>query len=269
MLRFGISLKKSFGNVWDSNLLDKLSSAGVKTIEIEAGLFMGDEGKENSRRACEWQKSNVPVISSLHIPFHGVDISHLSEDHRYVSVKNAIDSIEACHRIGAGVVVLHGSAEPIPGNERASRIQACRRSLDELCTAAQHRHIKIALELLPRTCLGNTVEELRIMCNGYPEDVLGFCLDVNHLMDRYATLPLVIRDLGKSIYAIHLSDYNGIDEQHWMPGKGVISWPGVIRTLNEIGYDGPFNYECGAESAVIEQKVNEFKENYKWLMSCS
>ena len=39
---------------------------------------------------------------------------------------------------------------------------------------------------------------------------------------------------------LHVSDFDGVDERHWMPGKGIVDWNDVIAALVEVGYEGPF-----------------------------
>jgi hypothetical protein len=41
-------------------------------------------------------------------------------------------------------------------------------------------------------------------------------------MDRYRDLAHTVRQLGDSLSTLHLSDYDGIDEKHELPGKGVL-----------------------------------------------
>jgi hypothetical protein len=46
------------------------------------------------------------------------------------------------------------------------------------------------------------------------------------------------QDPGRNIISLHISDDDGIDERHWYPGNGVLSW-------NEITEAGKIaeNYE--------------------------
>jgi len=47
------------------------------------------------------------------------------------------------------------------------------------------------------------------------------------------------------IITTHLSDYDGEDEKHWMPGAGVVPWKQVYDTLTAAGYEGPWLFELG------------------------
>ena len=81
-----------------------------------------------------------------------------------------------------------------------------------------------------------------------------------------------IRKLGSRIVTIHVSDYDLLDEKHWLPGEGKADWKGIITTLREIGYKGPWLYELEFDlppSATINRRLlttEDFRENYDTLM---
>jgi sugar phosphate isomerase/epimerase len=54
-----------------------------------------------------------------------------------------------------------------------------------------------------------------------------------------------MHDIGNKIIATHISDYDFVNERHWLPGEGKVDWQEVIAILTEIGYDGPWLYEMG------------------------
>ena len=123
----------------------------------------------------------------------------------------------------------------------------------------------MTVELLPRTCLGNTVSELAELLDGQDTETLGVCLDSNHAMDRWRDLPDYIRELGDRLWTLHISDYDGVDEKHQMPGEGVVEWGRFASALRDIDYDGPFNYETVAPGETFSQRVENLEENFRWL----
>ena len=122
---------------------------------------------------------------------------------------------------------------------------------------------KLALELLPRTCLGNTAAELLAILDGFGDE-FGVCLDVNHLMGRIRELPDETRLLGDRLLSLHISDYDGVDECHFMPGTQNIDWPPFIKALTDIGYDGVFNYEMRLKGSPAD-RVRDTIANFKTL----
>ena len=72
---------------------------------------------------------------------------------------------------------------------------------------------------------------------------LRSCFDTNHLLQED---PLVfIEALKEKIVTLHVSDYDFINERHWLPGDGLLDWKAVMKKLDEIGYRGVFMYETG------------------------
>ena len=52
-----------------------------------------------------------------------------------------------------------------------------------------------------------------------------------------------MKALATNVVTTHLSDYDGVDERHWLPGMGIVPWKDVVKTLMENGYRGPFLFE--------------------------
>ncbi len=49
--------------------------------------------------------------------------------------------------------------------------------------------------------------------------------------------------LAPRVIQTHLSDYDGIDERHWLPGKGIVPFGLVADSLQQAGYRGPYLFE--------------------------
>lgn len=179
-------------------------------------------------------------VWSVHLPFGtGWDIAHWLESERdavCTSLKRVID-------LTAGwkprVYVLHGCLEPVSDAERPVRIARSIRSLKELDAYAAQYGARVALENLPRSCLANCSLETRAMAQAAND--VPICFDVNHLLgEDHAAF---IDALAERVITTHLSDYDGIDERHWLPGAGIVPWKLVVERLMASGYRGPFLFE--------------------------
>ena len=51
--------------------------------------------------------------------------------------------------------------------------------------------------------------------------------------------------LADKIVTVHISDYDFINERHWLPGEGKLNWQAILNALKEIGYRGVWLYEIG------------------------
>ncbi|MEG0767209.1 MAG: sugar phosphate isomerase/epimerase family protein [Clostridia bacterium] len=174
-------------------------------------------------------------VWSCHIPFGTTwDISDplVASD----AVRRMRAVLDVCEALGIPIAVVHASYEPIR-EARAQRLAQCAQSLRALARPG----IRLAVETLPRTCLGNRSEELLSLLSDIP--YVDACVDVNHSHQEYAVKTL--RTLKDRLLTLHISDDDGLDEKHWYPGEGVREWAYILHTLEEIDYTGAFMYEVG------------------------
>ncbi|WP_242069464.1 sugar phosphate isomerase/epimerase family protein [Paenibacillus dendritiformis] len=138
------------------------------------------------------------------------------------------------------MAVIHPSFEPIPDEQRERRLRLAAASVRELSERAHLRGLKLAVEDLPRSCLGRNSAEIAALIDGAPHAVV--CFDTNHLLTEKPEA--FIRSFGNRIATLHLSDYDGVDERHWLPGRGIVNWAEVLQALMDSGYGGPFMFEA-------------------------
>jgi sugar phosphate isomerase/epimerase len=183
---------------------------------------------------------------SVHAPFDGCDLSCLDEAHRRHSVDSAIRALDLAGELGVGIVVVHASGEPVEDGERQRRLVQFVRSLNELLKRASQRGLVVAAETLPRSCLANRVAELLWLAETVDGD-LRVCYDVNHVT-LYEDVTESLRALGSRLVTVHISDHDGVNERHWIPGRGVVDWPRFVAGLDEIGYTGCLMHEAADSS---------------------
>ncbi len=178
-------------------------------------------------------------VWSVHLPFGGGwDVAHYDEAERDAVVESTKKIIELTAKWHPRVYVLHGCLEPVAPEQRPVRIARSIQSMRELDEFAAKFGARIALEDLPRSCLANSSVETRAMALAANVPI---CFDVNHLLGDSHTDFLAA--LATNCVTTHLSDYDGIDERHWLPGEGIVPWKEVFVGLMEAGYRGPFLFE--------------------------
>jgi len=249
-------------------VLHALVSSSMDHVEIGYVSYCDDpEWAGAVRKKLDASPVN---INSVHALFsHEVDISRLDDGGQEFAIQEVGKAIVMAKRLGAGIVVLHGSAEPIEDDERLKRIAQSISSLKILSEQAHASGIRLALEFLPRTCLGNTADELQAMLADISPERAGFCLDANHPADP-EQLPAIVKQLGERIITLHISDYDGIDERHWMPFRGVVKWDALANALRSIGYSGAFIYETQPEEGdTMEEKLEIIQSNFQRILKAA
>jgi len=239
MLKIGMS---SCGFELNEKSFIKLNEAGVENIEIS--LPYGKTPELNFKKVKTLADKYGVNIWSYHLPFgdcRTADIASLDEEIRTKTVEYWSELIKKGSEIGINKFVAHPSSEPKSEDTetRKREKEQAKRSLCELATAAEENGGVIAVENLPRTCLGRTTEEILELVSADPR--LRICFDTNHALieDLYE----FCERIADRIITVHVSDYDRINERHWLPGEGTTDWHRLYKALTENGYNGVWMYE--------------------------
>ncbi len=154
-------------------------------------------------------------------------------------------AIQASALLGAEATLISiGHSGGLPAAQRLARLS---RSLHELSEEAQRTGQTLLLEnLTPMESDGyTTLEEYRRLLEE----------DLPRLENLHAMCDVVVpfvqgedpvqyaRRLGDGMRHLHLTDSNGVDESHIMPGDGIMDLRGVLRGFRDAGYDGTVTIE--------------------------
>jgi sugar phosphate isomerase/epimerase len=200
-------------------------------------------------------------VWSIHLPFsRTLDISVLDDAQREKNVKSIAKMIELSAIFKPSRLVLHPSSEPIADSIREQRIANCIESISILRKYAEKTGAQLCMENLPRTCLGNTPEELLRIIADYPE--VGICFDTNHYLQG---APLhFVQVAGHRITTLHVSDYDG-DERHWIPGDGNIQWGELLYAIRKAGYNGVFMFEVTKDRENKPVSPKQLAESFRMI----
>lgn len=242
MYRIGLS---SCGFDLTEENFRKLEKSGIEAIEIS--LPWAQHDAICYQDLAEFSQRYHIDLWSYHLPFSSrmkIDISSADPEVRAKVVALHTKLIQKAAEIGIQRFVIHPSGEPIADIERSDRMQYAMESLDTLAETAHQCQAVLAVEDLPRTCLGNTAEEMLKLLGA--NDKLRACFDSNHLLvDSNRNF---IQKIADKIITVHISDYDFVDEKHWLPGEGMIDWQEVYSLLQKVGYQGVWMYEIGLKA---------------------
>lgn len=206
---------------------------------------------------------------SLHfpfLPFETIDISRpaLAE----FTVQYLCTLIDKAADVGIKVAVIHPSGEPISDEDRPERLECAKKSLRALAEYASSKGVTIAVEDLPRTCLGRNSSDILELLSAHEE--LRVCFDTNHLLGE--SIHDFIMAVGSKIITTHVSDYDAINERHWLSGEGIIDWKQLREDLESVGYDGYWLYELGltGSTKTVDRErpltYSDLKDNFDQIM---
>lgn len=100
---------------------------------------------------------------------------------------------------------------------------------------AQPADSPVRLVLEPH--FGNVLEQpddFSAVLSACQDERLGVCVDTGHFHSAQVDIPAFIRQFARRIYSIHLKDHIG--PRSVGIGRGEIDLPGILTTLQSIGY---------------------------------
>ena len=250
---------------------DGMASAGITHAEL---CF----SSPNPKNQPDWKAVRARAdragitIWSLHLPFmpfKEIDISSPDEALRQKSVATFSEVMRCAGKIGVPRYIVHPSAEPISDEDFPRHMAQAKKSLAALAEVASEVGATLCVENLPRTNLSRNSDALLELLASDPR--LRVCFDTNHLLKQAARE--FVAAVGEKIETIHVSDYDIVDEKHWMPGEGDVDWVEMMDLLDGIGYRGPILYELSVgpgstpKTIVRERDLTfaDLKRNHKEL----
>lgn len=240
MLKVGLSV---FDQLLDEVQVAAMKAAGIEAVELSHGDHRQFADYDFKRAAATVRAQGVDLWS-MHLPFGpftDLDPASLDEEKRAFTLRLWTELIKRGADIGVDKFVAHPSAEPNAPHERAEKLKVAANVFNELAEAAAACGGVIALEDLPRTCLGNSSDDLLYLLG--VNEKLRVCYDTNHLLNEDNVE--FIKKVGAKIITLHVSDYDFKNERHWLPGEGDNDWRTIYRALQEVGYNGVWLYELG------------------------
>ena len=237
MFRIGLS---TCGKPFEEALFREYREAGIDVMEISLDKEECDafDFAQAERLSAAYE---VPLWS-FHLPFmpfEQIDVSHPALARSTVPYLS--EMIRKGGQIGIEKFIVHPSGEPIAEADRAGRLETAMESLVKLAGVAAENGAVMAVENLPRTCLGRDAGDLLRLLEA--DDRLRVCFDTNHLLRE--THADFVKAVGEKIVTTHVSDYDFTDEKHWLPGEGKVDWPALATLLKNAGYGGVWLYEVG------------------------
>ncbi|MCD6318656.1 sugar phosphate isomerase/epimerase [Candidatus Aerophobetes bacterium] len=224
------------------------------------------------RKLCEDLGISTP---QMHGYEHGMALNSHRESKEHM--KRAKRLITWAGAAGVKWVVIH------PDNPKGTTLcigmkpnqieEVKKRNLEgfrELSETARTAGVGIALENLPDhifyrvwherwRLFGSRFSELIWLVENVDPNLMGICLDTNHICHRIDNINQyeAIKLCGQYLVATHISDNHGLTEQHLLPFEGNIDWKAVMDGLNEVGYNGLFCIEAGGSIGQVPLSVRD------------
>jgi sugar phosphate isomerase/epimerase len=242
----------------------KLKAAGIEYIEVTMNPFWRNKPENEvyikAYEALKNIKDAGLTVWSVHLPFSKtLDISQIDPEKREESIRIMTEMIKLAGIFNPTCLVLHPGADTIKDPDtREERLKCSRNSIGRLAIVAKEIGAVLCIEDLPRTCPGRTADEMDYLTADIPN--VKICFDTNHLLiDSHDEF---FEKVGDRIFTLHVSDYDRVDEKHWLPfhEKGVVDWAAFNKNLKKIKYKGVFMFEVSGKHGTPEDLVKVYKK---------
>ena len=247
--------------------LEAVRAAGLDGIEfsiVKGGLIEPTATTaelESIRRMAEDLGVEIPSVSSTIPLFH---LSMLDNDPKIVAEGKAVMRrlMEMGRTLGAELLlVIPGVVTPDVDYETA--YARCHDVLLELSDYAQEMGIKLGVENVWNRFLLSPLE-FRNLIDQVGRPNVGVYFDVANCV-QWGYPEHWLRILNRRIFQIHVKDYKravGTLEGFCTLLQGDVDWPGVVRSLRAIGYNGYLVAEIPAYKSFPTQIFHDVK---RWL----
>ncbi len=132
----------------------------------------------------------------------------------------------------------------------------------ELADYAKEYGVTVCVENLPFPVYPlATVEAVCELVDKLDRDNLKVCLDTGHAaIFTGSDVASAVRYIGKRLEAMHVHDNMGKEDEHLIPGDGIIDWDGYTKALKEIGFDKVFSLETSPKHKLHPEREWQERE---------
>jgi sugar phosphate isomerase/epimerase len=203
---------------------------------------------EQYRLYRDWYRESRRAVS-----VHGVfiDINPASGDpaFRDLSARRCMGSCETALEIGAENVVFHSSCLPFLGGSYTDVwAEKCASFFEELAE-------KYSLRIFIENSQDVSPRPIRMLMDRISNPRIGVCLDFGHVNYTPVPLEMWIDTLGDRIGYIHLSDNNGVYDEHLPIGEGIVDWEKADGLWKQLNRKVPLTLEVGGLDGVRKSMV--------------
>lgn len=249
----------------DFNINNDISLAALREGDRSSILLRSEEEViEHYLAFRDMVQVNGLRVEQMHAPFPTYQKDPEIQELIVTSIKR---SIAVAGMLGCPYIVIHPAHLGFDVDmSRDETFEANKRLFDQIFEDLERHNVEACLENMFRGWRG----KIFASACAHPHEALeyvnklndmagtkrvSFCLDTGHNVLQGLDIYQSIIDLAPILTTLHIHDNNGINDQHRMPGTGVIDWERFTRGLREIDYQGVLSFETFAEFVIQPEEV--------------
>lgn len=228
--------------------IDAIASAGFKNVFIE---WYNKDWEISQEEQLNYIRSKGLNIIFAHLGYQKINDLWLDNEIGKGHVERFKNDIRICKLNGIDLVVMHLTSKDVAPKYNEIGLNR----LKEIVDYASDLGVKVAFE--------NT------KVKGYQEyvvqniDEAGICFDSGHYHAHFND-ELDFSLFNNKVFAVHLHDNHGSEDEHLIPFDGTLDWEYIIKELKENHYDGPITMELVYRNDYLKMSPLEFyKKGYE------
>ena len=271
--KLGISCGALSGRYGSVRSLEICAAAGFDAVDFDLHTGVGDDdihakSDEELVDFCKGLKKRADELGLIISQTHGLCGTYRPNDDEYnvEVIEKSRQDLLATVALGAPSCVIHSISTYNWLDATAEAMHEKNKEMfDCIIPFAEAYGVNIALETFGDIRKGGVrridffgdVYELKKQYDMLDTKNKVLCMDTGHTHKAYNVDSSVldaadaIRYLGKDIKLLHLNDNNGFSDQHLPPlfaGDSLqLKWKDIMAALDDIGYDGVYNFELALE----------------------
>jgi sugar phosphate isomerase/epimerase len=226
--------------------LIEIGSFGFRAVEVFANRTHFDYHSEMAVADLQqWLAEAGVELHSVHAPVGEgfsagqwttpLSLASADRDARARAMAEAERALQIARRIPFKVLITHlGVPRWAPTAAVNNSRDAARRSVEELSAMAEPLGVRIGVEVMPN--------ELSRAGS------LVICLDIGHAQLDGDVIE-AIETVSEHLIAVEVHDNNRRTDDHLVPFAGSIDWPGVLTSVQKVGYDGALMFEISGRGS--------------------
>ena len=224
--------------------IDAIKKAGFKNVFIQW---------YNKEWACS-QEEQLKYIKKLglnvifaHLGYQNINAIWEDGELGDKLTDRFINDIKICKENDIDMVIMHPTTKfvaPIYNEIGLNRIK-------KIVNYAKELGVKVAFENL------KIKGYIDYIIKNIDNDNVGICYDVGHCHTHFKD-EFDWKLFKNRIFAIHLHDNDGTDDQHLLPFDGNINWDNTVKNLKEANYNGPITLEVCYREEYLNMNVEDF-----------
>lgn len=228
--------------------IDAIKDAGFKNVFLE---WYDEDWETSQEEQLRYVKEKGLNIIFAHLGYQGINNLWIEEDTGIV--ERYKKDIKDCYDNGINMVCMHLTAY----NEAPMYNEIGLNRLQEICDYAESLGVKVAFE--------NTKIKgyLDYVIDNIKNSNVGICYDSGHVHAHFND-EFDYNKFKDRIFAVHLHDNDGSNDQHLLPFEGTIDFDTTISKLRENGFEGYTTLEIHYYKQYSDMTVDEFyKKGYE------